>query len=215
MPEGTDQHYDALWAAIRQRRSIRRYADRPVADNLVWQLLEAAHWAPSAHNRQPWRFVWLRPGQLRQRLAVAMAERWEAELLADAQSAGSVDLSEVARRTAVSRQRITGAPVVLLPCLDLNTLDRYPDAARQQAEWQMGVQSVALACQNLLLAAHHLGLAACWLCAPIFCVDVVQRVLDLPQSWQPQALLTIGYPPSEAPQTKPRRALAEHVHVLG
>lgn len=214
MPESTDQQSDALWTTIRQRRSVRRYADRPVADDLVWQLLAAAHWAPSAHNRQPWRFVWLRAGPLRQRLAVAMAERWEADLLADGEREGRDDPAEAARRAAISQQRIIHAPVVLLPCLDLDTLDRYPDPDRQRAEWQMGVQSVALACQNLLLAAHHLGLAACWLCAPIFCVDVVQRVLDLPPSWQPQALLTIGYPSADAPRVKPRHDLAGHVRVL-
>jgi F420 biosynthesis protein FbiB-like protein len=203
-----------FWAALRERRSVRRYADQPVADEVVWRLLEAAHWAPSAHNRQPWRFVWVRSGATRWRLAATMAERWQRDLLALDRAEGGADPEEAARRAAISQQRITAAPVVLVPCLDLEALDRYPDPGRQQAEWQMGVQSVALACQNLLLAAHQQGLGACWMCAPIFCVELVQAVLDLPAAWQPQALLTIGYPPPNVPCTKPREALAERVRVL-
>lgn len=210
MMSGHFQHVDdALGAVIRGRRSVRRYTNQPVADALVWQLLEAAHWAPSAHNRQPWRFVWVRPGDTRKELAAAMADRWQADLLTD-----GADLVETARRAAISRQRITSAPVVILPCLDLEVLDHYPDPARQHLEWQMGVQSVALACQNLLLAAHHLGLAACWMCAPIFCADLVRSALDLPATWQPQALLTIGYPSPDAPTTKPRDPLADRVLIL-
>lgn len=197
-----------LWSVVRGRRTVRRYADRPVEDGLVWRLLEAAHWAPSAHNRQPWRFVWVRSGEHRRALATAMAAQWEADLRAD-----GVESALVAERVARSRQRIETAPVVLVPCLDLTTLDPYPDPLRQQAEWQMGVQSVALACQNLLLMAHDLGLAACWMCAPLFCPTVVQATLALPATWQPQALLTVGYPAPDAPQDKPRNPLAQHVMI--
>jgi len=51
-----------------------------------------------------------------------------------------------------------------------------------------------MAGQNLLLAAHHAGLGACWMCAPLFCPDVVRDALNLPDHWQPQALITLGYP---------------------
>ncbi|MCS6844956.1 MAG: nitroreductase family protein [Caldilineales bacterium] len=197
-----------LWSVIRGRRSVRRYANRPVEDALVWRLLEAAHWAPSAHNRQPWRFVWVRPGERRRALAAAMAARWEADLRAD-----GVEPVLAAERAARSQHRIETAPVVLVPCLDVTTLDPYPDPLRQQAEWQMGIQSVALACQNLLLMAHDLGLAACWMCAPLFCPEVVQATLALPAVWQPQALLTVGYPAPDTPPDKPRNPLEEHVVI--
>lgn len=191
-----------FWGLIRGRRSVRRYADRAIPEELIWKVLEAAHWAPSAHNRQPWRFVLIQQPALRRRLAEAMAELWQADLLAD-----GADPELVGRRADLSVKRISGAPVVILPCLDLGTLDTYWDPQRQQCEWQMGVQSVALACENLLLAAHHLGLAGCWMCAPIFCVPLVQNVLELPETWQPQALLTLGYPPTPAPLQKNREPL--------
>ncbi|MFZ2488081.1 MAG: nitroreductase family protein [Anaerolineae bacterium] len=197
---------ESFWATLYGRRSVRRYRDQPVPASLIEQVLEAAHQAPSGHNRQPWRFVVLRNPATRQQLAEQMAATWEAELLAD-----GADPQEASRRAAISRTRITQAPVALLPCLDLTALDVYPDASRQQREWQMGVQSVALACQNLLLAAHHVGLAACWLCAPIFCPDLVRTVLDLPATLEPQALLTLGYPPADAPRSKPREPLASRL----
>jgi coenzyme F420-0:L-glutamate ligase / coenzyme F420-1:gamma-L-glutamate ligase len=199
---------DDFRGLIRGRRSVRRYLVQPVPAELVEKLLEAAHWAPSAHNRQPWRFVLLNDPDLRRRLAEAMAASWQADLLAD-----GADVAEVSRRAAISIERITTAPLAILPCLDLDSLDSYPDPQRQQREWQMGVQSVALACQNLLLAAHQHGLAACWMCAPIFCPALVQAILDLPPSLEPQALLTIGYPPADAPRSKERAPLASRVLV--
>ena len=195
-----------FWSLIHGRRSVRRYAERPVPGELVWQLLEAAHWAPSAHNRQPWRFVVVEQPDVRRRLAEAMAAQWQADLLAD-----GADPEMVGRRAAISIQRVGGAPVLILPCLDLAVLDVYADPQRQQWEWQMGVQSVALACQNLLLAAHQFGLAGCWMCAPIFCVPLVQRALELPESWQPQAALTLGYPSPNAQVKKTREPLVSFV----
>ena len=207
MPDRAISQSDTwFWGLIEGRRSVRRYADRPVPDAVVDDLLRAAHWAPSAHNRQPWRFVVLETPALRNELADRMAARWQGELIAD-----GADPAEANRRAHLSVRRITAAPVAILPCLDLATLDVYPDPARQQAEWQMGVQSVALACQNLLLAAQHHGLAGCWMCAPIFCPALVVEILALPDSWQPQALLTLGYPTDDAPTTRPRNPLEQHV----
>lgn len=81
-------------------------------------------------------------------------------------------------------------------------MDRYPDDKRSAAEYTMAVQSTSLAAQNLLLAAHNEGLGACWLCAPLFCPDVVVKTLDLPPDWQPQALITLGYPASTRESTR-------------
>jgi coenzyme F420-0:L-glutamate ligase/coenzyme F420-1:gamma-L-glutamate ligase len=59
-----------------------------------------------------------------------------------------------------------------------------------------------MAGQNILLAAHDAGLGGCWMCAPLFCADVVRDALDLPGDWQPQALLTIGYPAETREKTR-------------
>lgn len=69
-----------------------------------------------------------------------------------------------------------------------------PAVSGRQAGYLIAVQSVAMAGQNLLLAIHASGLGACWVCAPLFCPDVVGQELDLPEDWQPQGLITLGYP---------------------
>jgi nitroreductase len=73
-------------------------------------------------------------------------------------------------------------------------MDCYPDERRSRAERAMAMQGTAMAAQNLLLAAHAAGLGACWMCAPLFCPDTVAATLALPQDWEPQAIVTVGYP---------------------
>jgi nitroreductase len=93
----------------------------------------------------------------------------------------------------------------------MDTMDVYPDERRQQAEFVMGVQSVAAAVQNILLSAHAEGLGACWFCAPLFCQEIVQDSLELPPEVYPQALIALGKP-AESPVTPPRYSLDEVVY---
>ncbi len=177
----------ALRSAMAARRSIRSYASEAVPAQVVDRLLQAAILAPSAHNRQPWRFVVLRAPETRAKLARAMGERLAAHRMRDGDAADAI-----ARDVARSFARITGAPIAILVCLSLAEMDVYPDAPRARAEFLMAVQSTAMAAQNLLLAAHAEGFAACWMCAPLFCGDVVAAALTLPEAWQPQGLITLG-----------------------
>ena len=188
----TEPHPVVL-GAIRSRRSIRRYADQPVERALIETILGAATRAPSAHNRQPWRFAVVTSPKAKARLATKMAERWRADRLADGDALDIVE-ADVAR----SRARITCAPVVILACLTMTDMDKYSDSRRGGAERILAVQSVAAAIQNLLLAAHAEGLGACWMCAPLFAPDAARVALDLPDDWEPQALITLGYPAEEA-----------------
>jgi coenzyme F420-0:L-glutamate ligase/coenzyme F420-1:gamma-L-glutamate ligase len=188
---------DAFWRVIRGRRSIRRYTDEPIPPALLERILEAATWAPSAHNRQPWRFCAITKPSTKHALSEAMAVRWRADMSDD-----GVDKERIAQRIAISHARITGAAALIISALTIEEMDSYPDARRRAAEWLMAVQSVALATQNLLLAAHHVGLGACWMCAPLFVPNLVRQVLDLPEAWQPQALITLGYPAETKEKTR-------------
>jgi F420 biosynthesis protein FbiB-like protein len=173
----------------RSRRAIRRYTDQPVPTTLLNELLEIAAWAPSAHNRQPWRFAVLEAPSSKERLAQAMGQRLRADRMADGDP-----IADIERDVARSFARITGAPVLIIVCLSMADMDSYPDAKRSQAEHTMAVQSVAMAAQTLWLAAHAAGLGVCWLCAPLFVPNLVQQTLALPPDWQPQGLLTLGWP---------------------
>jgi nitroreductase len=101
-----------------------------------------------------------------------------------------------------------GAPVAILLCLDATLGDTYGDERRQQSEYLMGVQSVALAGGQLLLAAHAEGLGSVWTCAPLFAPEAARRALELPAHWQPQALLLLGFP-ATIPPPRPRRPFDE------
>lgn len=182
---------------MRTRRSIRRYLPEPVPQVIIEQVLDAAIWSPSAHNRQPWRFAVLRDATDKETLARAMGERLRRDLQAD-----HAPLEVIEADVARSYDRMTSAPVLVVVCLTMADLDTYPDSKRAQAEYIMAVQSVAMAGQNLLLAAHDAGLGACWMCAPLFCPDVVREALGLPSDWQPQGLVTMGYPAQEREKTR-------------
>ncbi len=182
---------------IRTRRSIRRYTQDAVPADVIEQLLTAATWAPSAHNRQPWRFVVIADERTRHRLAAAMGDQLRRDLAADGRSPEFIE-----RDAGRSFARLTGAPLLILVNLTMADMDIYPDERRARNEAIMAAQSTAMAGQNLLLAAHALGLGACWVCAPLFCPAVVRETLDLPAGWQPQGLITLGYPAEEKQKTR-------------
>ena len=110
-----------------------------------------------------------------------------------------------------SLERLTQAPLLILACLSMEKMDIYPDEKRRRAEMDMAVQAIGAAIQNLLLTAHYRGLGACWMCAPLFCPDVVCETLGLPREFLPQAIITIGYPDSISPP--PPRESVEQISL--
>ena len=193
---------DSLAALLQSRRSVRKYQAHPVSYELIEQVIEAARWAPSPHGRQPWRFAVLTTQELKLQLADQMGSTWQQNLQMDGQDTETVNL-----RLEKSRQRILNAPVIILPCLYLEDLDYYPDERRQADEKTMAIQSIGAAIQNMLLMAYDLGLDAGWMCAPLFCPEVVCNALDLDPRLIPQALITIGYAAAD-PQRRERLPLS-------
>ena len=174
----------------------------------IERLLEAATWAPSAHNRQPWRFAVLTSAGDKGRLAAAMGRRLRADRTADGD-----DPADIERDVTRSYARLTQAPVLIVVCLSMVDMDRYPDARRNHHEWVMAAQGTAMAAQNLLLMAHAFGLAACWLCAPLFAPELVGDTLGLPADWEPLGLVTLGKAAKTAPP-KSREPLSTRVRFL-
>lgn len=194
---------ETLIQALRARRSIRRFDPSPIPTETIERLLDAAVLAPSAHNRQPWRFAVVTSPEARLRLAEAMGRRLRDDRRSDGADPESID-ADVAR----SRARLEGAACAIVVCLSMETMDRYPDARRSRAEVRMAIQSVAMAGEHLLLAAAAEGLGACWMCAPLFAPDEAAEALRLPPDWEPQGMVLLGRP-AEAPEAKPRRSPAE------
>jgi len=143
------------------------------------------------------------------KLAEAMAGRWKRDMAKD-----GVSEQDSANFAKASVERFSSAPIVVVPCLTMAEMNHYPDKRRQRIEFIMAVQSVAASIQNMLLAAHAMGLGACWFCTPLFCPKTVKKVLKIPPELEPQALITLGYP-ANRPSPPPRKLLKEIVHLNG
>ncbi|MFL5658126.1 MAG: nitroreductase family protein [Ktedonobacteraceae bacterium] len=193
---------DNLADLFQGRRSVRKYQARPVPREYIEQIIEAARWAPSPHGRQPWRFAILTRQEVKAQLAEQMGNTWQQNLEMDGQDAEIVNI-----RLEKSRQRIHNAPAIIIPCLYLEDLDRYPDEKRQADETTMAIQSLGAAIQNMLLMAYDLGLDSGWMCAPLFCPEVVCEALNLDRRLIPHALITLGYAAAD-PQRRERLPLS-------
>jgi F420 biosynthesis protein FbiB-like protein len=191
-----------LWTTIVGRRSVRAFSTQPVPRERIEHAIAAAGWAPSPHGSQPWRFVVVESKERRFALAEAMAGTWRDQLRLDGQ-----DAAEVERRLGRSMERLQRAPVLILVSLYLADTQAYPDPIRQAVEQTMAIQSLGAATQNLLLTLHQQGLDAGWMCAPLFCPEVVRATLDLAADHHPHALIPVGRAAAD-PKRRPRRPLA-------
>lgn len=183
---------------LRSRRSIRRFTSAPVPDELLREILETTTFAPSAHGLQPWRFVVIDDPESRTALAAALTSRMRLDMQAE-----NAPEAEIHSRVERSQRRISSAPKIILLC-------RATDATRiqTQAEELMGIQSVAMAGLQLMLAAHARGLGANWICWPLYAQQATRLALALPETWEPQGMLFVGYP-AEEPKEKKLRPVEE------
>jgi coenzyme F420-0:L-glutamate ligase / coenzyme F420-1:gamma-L-glutamate ligase len=188
---------------LQTRRSIRRFKMDPVPESTIQNILATATFAPSAHNRQPWRFAVITTQQVKENLANGMAADFERDLRLD-----GVPLERIQVQIQRSKDRILSAPVAILLCLEMSEMDTYPDEIRSQAERTMAIQSVAAAGLQLLLAAHAEGLGGVWACWPLFAKETIQVTLNLSETWEPQAIFFIGYP-DDRPNPRERKSVRD------
>lgn len=188
---------------LRTRRSVRRFKSDPIPDSVIKDILTTATFAPSAHNRQPWRFCVVKDEPVKIKLADAMAVEFKNDLEQD-----GLPPEKIKAQIKRSKERMTSAPVLIVINLDMSEMDVYLDKKRKQAEFRMAMQSVANAGMQLLLAAHAEGLGGVWICSPLFVQETVQKVLNLPQSWEPQGMFYLGYP-DVIPDLRERKSLDE------
>jgi coenzyme F420-0:L-glutamate ligase / coenzyme F420-1:gamma-L-glutamate ligase len=198
--------YEMLMGLIRARRSIRRFSARAVGRDDILRLVEAARWAPSNHNRQPWRFIVVEEKreieQLAERVGTKLSEKLKS--LPRIASSYAGDFSKYA--TFFSQ-----APVLLV------VLHKRPISLSHsllkdssQPELVSGEPlSAAMAVQNLLLAAHALGLGGCVLTAPLIVQEAVLGDVNLPAGYDVTCFVAIGYPGETPPQ--PRRKGIEQI----
>jgi nitroreductase len=175
--------------AIKERRSIRKYKPDPVSDEAIDTVLDAARWAPSWANTQCWRFVVVRDPEVRAKLADTLRARTPGK----------------ENRAAAA---IKSAPVAIVACAELGRSGYYKggEQATDKGDWFMF--DVALAMQNLALAAHAMGLGTVHV--GLFDAKGVAKILDVPANVAVVEMSPLGYP-DEEPTAPARKELAEIV----
>ncbi len=181
---------------LRSRRSVRRFKADPVPDSVIERILTTATYAPSAHNLQPWRFVVIKDPHVKPRLAKTLTDKMRLDMQAE-----EAPETEIEKRVMNSLRRIDEAPVIIMLCRD--TTDVRVDTPEETI---MNIQSTALAGLQLLLAAHAEGLGVNWICWPLYVTHETQTVLELPENWESQAMIIIGYS-NEQPKQKELKPL--------
>ncbi|MEJ2099569.1 MAG: nitroreductase family protein [Desulfobacterales bacterium] len=203
---------DDLLKLMKTRRSIRRYQDKDVPDELLEKIMEAGRWAPSGDNGQPWRFIVVRDMETKMALSRIATEgsgrRFTAEYFTgrlDERFEGLKDEEKKARvyqklRSGAVSSFLVDAPVIIVVCACLDVWDVSYD--------------VALATQNMQLMAHALGLGTCVVVAPVCdMIDEVEaaKLLKIPHGYKVALPLAVGYP-AENPRPRPRWALEDIVY---
>jgi coenzyme F420-0:L-glutamate ligase / coenzyme F420-1:gamma-L-glutamate ligase len=181
------------------RRSVRRFSNEPVPQELIEAAVAEALTAPAPHHTRPVRFVWLQTQATRTRLLDHMKDKWRSDLAGDGRPADSIE------RRVARGQLLYDAPEVVIPMLVPDGAHTYPDAARTDAEHTMFTVAVGAAVQALLVALAVRGLGSCWIGSTIFAADLVRAELELPDDWEPLGAIAIGYAEEPAGMRDPAR----------
>jgi len=166
------------------RRSIRRYQEKDIPDEILNKILEAARWAPSWANTQPWEFVVVKDKSIKEKIQKTVPPKNPSSLA------------------------IVNAPVLLIMCGQVKKSGYYNEQYPTKfGDWFM--YDLGLATQNLCLAAHDSGLGT--VIVGLFDHDRVGEVIKLPADHEVLVLVPLGYPDQE-PKPPRRRGRNEFVH---
>ncbi|MDI9480087.1 MAG: nitroreductase family protein [Syntrophomonadaceae bacterium] len=169
---------------IKTRRSIRRFTEQPIPDEVLNELLDAVRWAPSWANTQCWEVVVVKDPDTRQKLVEALAPNNPAT------------------------KGVAGAPVNLVMCARRGTSGyKKGELTTNRGDW--GMFDVGIAAQNLCLAAHDLGLGTVHV--GLINHQAVDELLGLPSDVESLEIIPVGYP-EKVGNAPPRKELSEFVH---
>jgi 5,6-dimethylbenzimidazole synthase len=210
---------DEFLRLARKRRSIRRFRPGPVPDDYVDKILEAARWAPSGANGQPWEFIVIKNQEAKEKLAEAYFRYSEIVFAVELtrsqeyrQPAFRVEGSPEAQ-TAAIRERFTvwsDAPVIIAVLGDQRAMQASTLAARLY-EYHTFDQNLTTANYAIHLAAAALGLGAQWVSIPWPCAEEMKPILGIPAVLTLFTLNPIGY--SDIKPVPYRRELGDMVHL--
>ncbi len=204
-----------LYAAASTTRAVRRLRPDPIPEETLARVVEAASWAPSGGNREPWRLILVRDPMLKARLQPLYEEVWSA-YSANARELAKALLEE--RRRALERTLDAGdqlaanlaqTPVLAVFCFDPAAV--MPTDADQDHPSVVGGASLYPAVQNLLLACRAEGLGCTLTTLLALRTKEVREILDIPAPWGVHAVVPIGWPERGGHGPLRRRPIQETV----
>jgi 5,6-dimethylbenzimidazole synthase len=189
-----------ILAAIKERRSCRAFLPEPLPEDAVEQILEAAVWAPSPMNAQPWEFIVISSREIKQKIHAEAEERRKL-------------LEEKSGWKWLGRYQVDfllSAPVLIAVIGNPGKTgaDKFLEGESAGMCYQ---HACAAAVQNMLLAAHALGLGSLWY--TLFDANSIRGILDIDPSKVPLALVCIGKPGGKLLQTARKNALEKTIFV--
>lgn len=177
-----------LFEAMATTRSIRRFEDRPVSEELIWECLQAALYAPTGHNTQPWRACVLAGDEARALLGPAYRKGWEwSSGLYNIERPEPDDMSRSARSRRSMYdfvERFEEIPYYVVFCAE--HWDNLPD--------HLAGANVYPGMQNFMLAARSFGLGTVPTMWFMECEEELRELIGVPEGWRIVGLLPVGYP---------------------
>jgi F420 biosynthesis protein FbiB-like protein len=167
---------------IKERRSIRRFQEKDVDSTIVDVLIQAATWAPSAQNEQPWRFVVVRNPEVKRQIVDAFVARMKGEY-----EAIGVPMDKMRE----SWENLFAAPVHIF------AFAMMPEDTQDKEEYELDalcrIQGTSAACQNILLAAKAMGLGSLWHGSTLYVETEIKTLLKAPEKTRLMTTIAIGY----------------------
>ncbi len=196
---------DEFYKVVFSRSSCRSFDEKPVPEEKLLRILEAANAAPSAHNAQPWHFCVILGEKSKQTLFEVAGKVYVSDLM----NSGMPE-DEARKRADDSKRFFCAVPVLIIVFVE--HMDDAGDK-RGDIERALREESAAAAIAQLLLAAEHEGLGACWYCMPHYCPRVFRDFAGLGETYEPIALIALGYAANE-PKRREKRPLSEKMNVI-
>ena len=195
---------------MQKRRSIRRFKPDVPPDAAILKLIEAAVAAPSATNKQPWRFLIAKEKKHFEIMARAVEKARQHYL-----SLLNPEYRSEFAQYSVNFMNFQNAPVIILPIYrvfqGLSALVKEKAPQKEAVflrtyEHDTALMGVSLAVQNILLMSEAVGLGACCMTGPLIARVEIEKCLPVPKGWQIAALIAVGYP-DETPEHPGRKKL--------
>ena len=201
-----------IYEAMRTLRAVRRLRPDPVPDDILHRVLEAAIWAPTGGNRQPWRIIVIKESRLKEELGRLYSEVWTpfAKRYREAAPADETERRRFLRTLSAGDYLAANfgkTPVIAVFCFNPQQM-AITDANLDRPS-VVGGGSLYPAVENLLLACRAEGLGC--VLTTLLCQREpdVRELLAIPQPWGTAAAIPIGYPVGRGHGPLVRRSLSE------